>query len=133
MIVGAVEQDREKSPFNQFPWNIERVADCLEFLQRVFRERPHVLVAEQHLPDGSWRDILGVAQTMYPAPSVIVTSRRADDSLWAEVLTRGGYDALSSPLHRQELRRVIEMAWVHSAALRRMADSPRGRPGAMAT
>jgi hypothetical protein len=39
-------------------------------------------------------------------PELIVASRAADDSLWAEVVTFGGYDVLPQPFERDELKRV---------------------------
>jgi DNA-binding response OmpR family regulator len=47
------------------------------------------------------------------APLLIVTSRLADEHLWAEVLNLGGYDVLMKPFDRLEVLRVISLAWLH--------------------
>jgi DNA-binding response OmpR family regulator len=47
---------------------------------------------------------------------LVVTSRMADEALWAEVLNMGGYDVLAQPLDTEEVTRVI------GAALRRMGN-----------
>jgi FixJ family two-component response regulator len=47
------------------------------------------------------------------APSFIVTSRLADDRLWAEALNRGAYDVLAKPFERMELVRSVSSAWLH--------------------
>lgn len=134
MIVGTVEEgDTEEPFFGRFPWTIHRVSGCLGFLMRVFRVRPEVVICDQELPDGSWKDILGVVGTLYCPPPVIVISKEPDDRLWAEVLMLGGYDALTEPLDPDEVRRVVEMARAHSALLRRMAKDPRNPRDAMAT
>ena len=44
-------------------------------------------------------------------PSVIVTSRLADDRLWAEVLNLGAYDVLAKPFDRTEAIRAVGAAW----------------------
>ena len=48
---------------------------------------------------------------MAEPPVVIVTSRIADDSLWAEVLNLGGYDVLAKPFREAELIWALESAW----------------------
>ena|SRR5215831_10350691 len=134
MIVGTVEEDDAEKPlFGRFPWTIHRVTSCLGFLMHVFRLRPEVVICGEELPDGTWKDILGVVATLYSAPPVIVISKLADDNLWAEVLALGGYDALTEPLDPEEVRRVVEMAGVLSVRLRRTADDPLSPDDAMAT
>jgi DNA-binding NtrC family response regulator len=44
-------------------------------------------------------------------PNLIVTSRLADDELWAEVLNLGGYDVLAQPFDPQEVYRIVFQAW----------------------
>jgi FixJ family two-component response regulator len=133
MIVGAVDEGGAESLFDQFPWTIRRVSGCLQFLIEIFRAMPRVVVCEEHLPDGNWRDIVGVAETLYNPPPVIVTSRLADEHLWTEVLSLGGYDVLAKPLEGVKLRCSVQLAWEHSATQRQVAEAPRNRCGAMAT
>jgi FixJ family two-component response regulator len=52
--------------------------------------------------------------TMLPQPPyLIVTSRLADDDLWAEALNIGAFDVLAKPLGRTEVTRVLSSAWQH--------------------
>ena len=44
---------------------------------------------------------------------LIVTSRLADDRLWAEALNLGAYDVLAKPFERMELVRSVSSAWLH--------------------
>ncbi len=44
-------------------------------------------------------------------PNLIVTSRLADEGLWAEVLNLGGYDVLAQPFDAEEVYRVVFLAW----------------------
>ena len=41
---------------------------------------------------------------------LVVTSRIADEWLWAEVLNLGGYDVLAQPFDREEVTRVVRSA-----------------------
>ena len=45
------------------------------------------------------------------SPLLLVTSKTADENLWAEVLNLGGYDVLMKPFELGEVTRVIGMAW----------------------
>lgn len=47
------------------------------------------------------------------SPLLIVTSRLADERLWAEVLNEGGWDVLAKPFDATEVVRVVETAWQH--------------------
>jgi len=74
-----------------------------------------VILCECKLPDGNWLEILNQISGRSEKCFLIVTSRLADASLWAEVLNLGGYDLLAKPFNRQEVRHVLTSAWVQSA------------------
>src|SRR5215469_6053497 len=62
-----------------------------------------IVICENDVAGGSWKELLNYpAQTLIPR-ILIVTSRFADDHLWAEVLNLGGYDVLSKPFSEQEV------------------------------
>ena len=91
-------------------------AECRTFVCARFRDAidliqfASVVICEQSLPDGSWRDVLRTAQTLTRPPAVIVTSRLADSKLWAEVLNLGGHDVLAQPLRAEEVMRAVRSA-----------------------
>jgi DNA-binding response OmpR family regulator len=72
-----------------------------------------IVVCERDLPDGNWRDILERIDATPNRPFLIVTSRIADERLWAEVLNLGGYDVLAKPFNDNEARHVLETACLH--------------------
>ncbi len=61
-----------------------------------------VVLCECDLKTGTWADILKHIQPLSYPPSLIVTSRLADDRLWSIVLNEGGWDLLSKPFDRCE-------------------------------
>ena len=69
-----------------------------------------LVVCERDLPDGDWRELLHQVNQLLPEARVVVTSRLADERLWAEVLNLGGYDVLAKPLCWQEVAHVIGSA-----------------------
>ena len=87
-------------------------------------KRISIVVCDQQLPDGIWKDILDHSVDYREHLTLIVSSRLADDCLWAEVLTLGAYDILSKPFDEHEVRRVITGAWIREAsAIRTSAAS----------
>jgi DNA-binding response OmpR family regulator len=73
-------------------------------------DRVPVIVCERDLPDGNWKDILGDTAAFPDPPALVVTSRLADEYLWAEVLNLGGYDLLAKPFSEPEVKRVLAAA-----------------------
>jgi DNA-binding NtrC family response regulator len=62
---------------------------------------------------GAWIDLVNDLLDMPAAPSLILTSRLADDRLWSEALNVGAWDVLAKPLDRAEAVRSVKYAWDH--------------------
>jgi len=65
------------------------------------------------LSGGTWRDGLEQISRLPDPPLFIVTSRLADERLWVEALNLGAYDVLAQPFDAMEVRRVLILAWEH--------------------
>jgi DNA-binding response OmpR family regulator len=75
------------------------------------RDRPiPVVIAERALPLGDWKDLFTALQLLPHRPLLVVTSRLADEHLWAEVLNLGGHDVLAKPFQMAEVQRALESA-----------------------
>jgi len=59
---------------------------------------------------GDWQALLCDWQRRLNPPHLIVSSRRADERLWAEVLNLGAYDLLAQPFDPNEVLRVAGAA-----------------------
>ena len=70
-----------------------------------------MLLCERYQADGSWEDLLRATAGLRTPPNIIVFSRLADESLWAEVLNMGGFDVLIKPFQPEEVLRVTFAAW----------------------
>jgi DNA-binding NtrC family response regulator len=91
-------------------WNLISVQTCEQALRPLNSTSISVVVCERFLPDGTWKEVFDRLEAMPRAPLLVVTSKRADDHLWAEVLNIGGYDVLAKPFCREEVRRVLASA-----------------------
>jgi len=98
------------------------------------RERQfEVVVCERDLQPGSWKDVLEHLTILPDPPLLIVTSRLADERLWAEALNLGAYDVLAKPFDRAETARVMGGAWrAWGAPVRHSAWRKRPRTNAAA-
>ena len=105
-------------------WVVSAVGNCQEAVKQLSREKVSVIFCESLLEDGTWKSILGHIRGDAHPPLLIVTSRVADEHLWAEVLNLGGYDVLAKPFNPEEVRHVCTTAslWLMQlAAPRRTA------------
>ncbi len=99
--------------FNHSKWNVHGVRSWADALDHLSRRRAAVVLCESQLPDTTWKQVLDEIATLPDAPLLIVTSRLADENLWAEVLNLGGYDVLMKPFDRTEVIRVVSLAWLN--------------------
>jgi DNA-binding response OmpR family regulator len=108
LSVSAVEQDHI-----ELRGVVGQIENCEIEEARTYRgallriDKVRVVVCETGLPDGTWKDILETVSSLPDPPLLIVTSRFADERLWAEVLNLGGYDVLIKPFDPREVFRSV--------------------------
>ena len=100
-----------RSALNDQIWSVDEVANYQKAIARLCCERIDVIVCESHLPDGTWKDLLGHLAVMTDPPILIVSSAIADDHLRIEVHTLGGYAVLAKPFTSREVQQVLTGAW----------------------
>ncbi len=100
---------------DELPFVVTSARSCREAASVLTHDQFGIILCESDLPDGNWIEILNQISGVREKPLLIVTSRLADESLWAEVLNLGGYDLLAKPFSRQEVRHVLTSAWVQKA------------------
>src|ERR1035437_6736622 len=94
-------------------WRIFTAHDLLSTLALLRQHEVSVVLCERELLPGTWIDVLEHIKALPQAPSLIVTSRLADDYLWAEALNLGAWDVLAKPFDRTEVIRSVKSAWQH--------------------
>src|SRR5690349_9635365 len=102
-----------KQIFQQSKWTLHHVQLLERGLTLLDEVVPGVVISASRLPDGNWEDVLLELQRRQLEPLLIVTSRLADDGLWAEVLNRGGFDVLATPFRDREVTYSVSLAWRH--------------------
>jgi CheY-like chemotaxis protein len=117
-------------------WRLYVRTTCPEALAFLQEHRVPVVICDGELTASDWRRILGGSAALPDPPCVIVSSRLADERLWAEVLNLGGYDVLYTPFDADEVLRVSWLAWQfwqrergadHRSLCSVLAEDPPGR------
>ncbi len=121
LAVGEYETDRQllQEIFRRCGWRLFEASDRRRALECLQRNPVQVVIAESEGRNWNWRKVLDDLRRLAVPPQLVVTSRTADDYLWAEVLNVGGFDVLPQPLASDEVERVV-------ASARRHFDRPRG-------
>ena len=101
-----------RSILNESRWRIIKSRTCREAIARLCRTYMPVVICASDLPDGTWRDVLNQINELARPPVLIVTSRLADDYLWAEVLNLGGYNVLAKPFRESEVKHMVASLWM---------------------
>lgn len=115
LAVGAKDGDQVdlEKIFTEWGWKLHRVRTRSEARAFLDGTPVGVVISKRELPEGSWREMLDDLMQRSEPPPLVVTSRLADDALWAEVLNMGGYDVLAEPLDTEEVTRVVSAAARH--------------------
>jgi DNA-binding NtrC family response regulator len=98
---------------NRKNWIIQRADSLASGVAKLRQNRAPVVISEQDLLPGTWREVWAEAARLPIPPFFIVTSRLADEYLWAEALNIGAYDVLAKPFDAVEVNHVVSLAWLN--------------------
>jgi DNA-binding response OmpR family regulator len=112
-LLTAIFERSERVPGSDSKYVLRPCATVESAIAALSQARIPIVVIERDLGTGSWRDILDSAFLLPTPPILIVTSRLADEYLWAEALNLGAYDVLAKPFDASEVMRVVGSAWRH--------------------
>jgi len=110
-------------------WKLQTSASLRSAVSVLGKDGPHIVVCEKSLGNNSWRDLLDQVCHVPDPPALIVTSRVADDYLWAEALNLGAYDVLAAPFEPAEVVRVLSSAWLHKMHRKQLTTAKTMRAG----
>jgi DNA-binding NtrC family response regulator len=80
----------------------------------LLREVPiPILICDCDPTPGTWHEMSDHISILPDPPLLILTSRLADERLWAEGLNLGAWDVLAKPFQTEEAIRIVDSAWLH--------------------
>jgi DNA-binding NtrC family response regulator len=116
-VLAILPEDRDydalKEILSHSRWTLTRAQTLAEAEALMARQDFPVVLCACATSDGGWRPLVEMVTRQEQPPFVLVSSRLADDALWAEVLSAGCYDLLPIPFDRHEVFRVVARAWCH--------------------
>jgi len=112
LSISPIEDDHNslEQIFSGFRWTLHRALTLSSAIAFLAKKRASVVICECDLAPGTWKDMLEGAAGLPRPPLVIVTSRLADECLWAEALQVGAYDVLAKPFETAEVLRIVSLA-----------------------
>jgi FixJ family two-component response regulator len=113
--------------FEEKAWRLHCVHSLAEAVAFVRKHPAVVIVSDPAFSGGDWKQLLAHLIDEGHPSALVVVSRLADERLWSEVLHFGGYDVLQKPFDKEEVIRVIQLAWQHCnepCSKRRQAAAP---------
>jgi CheY-like chemotaxis protein len=97
----------------QSSWRVVASSSIASILSAL-RETPiPIVIYDCEVSFGSWSDTLEQISFLPDPPLFIVTSRLADERLWAEALNLGAWDVLAKPFEPDEVTRIVSIAGQH--------------------
>jgi CheY-like chemotaxis protein len=94
-------------------WTVVASSNIASILSAL-RETPiPIVIYDCDVSLGSWGEMLERISLLPDPPLFIVTSRLADDRLWAEALNLGAWDVLAKPFEADEVIRIVTIAGRH--------------------
>lgn len=83
---------------------------CDEAWNAANRLQSPVVICGRDVPGIEWPDAVRILASAVPRPCVILTSPVTDSYMWKEIVERGGYDVLATPLRDSDTSRSIRLA-----------------------
>ena len=118
LSVSPIQQDHASlaSLLGRDQWKIHNALSLQSASAFLRAHQVPLVICEYDLLPGTWTQLLDEIRLLSVPPCLIVTSRIADDYLWAEALNRGAYDVLAKPFDRTEVTRISQFSLAALAA-----------------
>ena len=88
-------------------WTCE---SCQEVSTLLDQTHPQLVFTDTQLSDGSWRDVVNMAQQATSPVNVIVVGRTADMQFYLSVIESGAFDYFVPPFELVPLQYVVRLA-----------------------
>ncbi|MEJ2008867.1 MAG: response regulator [Acidobacteriota bacterium] len=86
------------------------VSSCREAAHLLEQTEPHLLFTDKMLPDGSWVEVLNLAEDVSAPICSILVGNSEDPDLRQTALEHGAFDCLDSPFDIESVSKVVERA-----------------------
>jgi DNA-binding NtrC family response regulator len=102
--------DSLKSALKDLSVDTFSVRSCEEARRLIAETQPQVVFTDTSLPDGSWMDMLSLAEDAPSPVNVIVVGANKDVRFYLNALEQGAFDFVLPPFEKQALDFVVQSA-----------------------
>jgi DNA-binding NtrC family response regulator len=86
------------------------VATCQQAKHLISHWKPQIIFTEKSVADGSWMNVVNMAETADPPLTVIVVGTIPDTQLYLSTMERGAFDFVAPPFEHEPLKFVLRSA-----------------------
>jgi DNA-binding NtrC family response regulator len=91
-------------------WSLRMASHCDSALEILRHHPADLIVCARDVKPSGWRDALTAMAAQAPGTCLILVSPETDDRLWLEVIERGGFDVVTTPLHAARVVQAVRQA-----------------------
>ncbi len=113
--------DSLKRTLEELSIDTSSVETCREARELILRRRPAVILAESALPDGSWSNLLNIAETAHVTLSLIVVGAFPNSQSYLSAMDHGAFDFVAPPFEHESLGFVVRSAELDACKRRAIA------------
>jgi DNA-binding NtrC family response regulator len=99
-----------KTALKELPVDTCSVQSLDEARRLIPQTHPHVVFTDTTLPDGSWKDVIHLAEESEAAVNVIVVGGKLDIEFYISALENGAFDFVLPPFEHDSLDFVVKSA-----------------------
>jgi DNA-binding NtrC family response regulator len=123
----AVPFEELKTTLQALSFETYSVATCREAWALIAQRPPHLIFTDKAVADGSWVNILDLAESSDVPAGVIVVAAHHDPQLHVSVIERGAFDSVAPPFEPETLNLVTRSAALRTNR-RRDSEAPASLP-----
>lgn len=114
-VLAVLSGDGERQLVTTFArdngWNVSFAETVEQARTRLAGNVVAVILLDRDSAGVEWRSMVRNLADHRPAPCIILMSPVVDRYLFQELVNQGGYDVVAKPLQREELRRIVGLAF----------------------
>lgn len=91
-------------------WSLRLASHCDSAIEILRHHPADIIICARDVKPSGWRDALTLLAAEAPGTCLILASPENDDRLWLEVIERGGFDVVTTPIHAARMVHAVRQA-----------------------